>query len=68
MQTSIVVDLALIDYDDRLIRDLEHQFMTAAQPHAPQRRERLWSGPGIGRIASLVWLYEISAWVWQRTV
>jgi transposase len=61
VQTNIDVDLALIDYDDRLIRDLEPQIMTAAPQHAPQTRERLRSVPGIGPIFSLVLLYDIHA-------
>jgi transposase len=59
VQNNIDVDLALIDYDDRVIRDLEHQIMTAAQPHDPQTLERLRSVPGIGPIFSLVVLDEI---------
>ena len=44
---------------DRVIRDLEHHIMTAAQQHDPQTLERLRSVPGIGPILSLVLLYEI---------
>jgi hypothetical protein len=30
MQKNIDVDLALIEYDDRVVRDLEHHIMAAA--------------------------------------
>jgi transposase len=59
VQKNIDVDLALIDYYDRVIRDLDHQLMTATQPHDPQTLARLRSVPGIGPIFSLVLLYEI---------
>jgi transposase len=59
VQKNIDVDLALINSYDRLIRDLEHHIMTAAQQHDPQTLERLRSVPGIGLILSLVLLYEI---------
>jgi transposase len=59
VQKNIDVDLALIDYYDRLIRALEHHLMTAAQQHDPQTLARLRSVPGIGPILSLVWLYGI---------
>ena len=59
VQKNIAVDLALIDDNDRLIRDLEPHIMTAAQPHDRQTLERLRSVPGIGPILSLVLLYAI---------
>jgi transposase len=59
VQKSIEVDLALIDYHDGLIRDLERHIMTAAHQHNPETLERLRSVPGIGPILSLVLLYEI---------
>jgi transposase len=59
VRNNIDVDLALIDYYDRLIRDLERHIMTAAQPHDPQTLERWRSVPGIGPIFSLVLLREI---------
>jgi len=59
VQKNIDVDLALIEYDDRVIRDLEHHIMTAAQRHDPETLRRLRSVPGIGPILSLVLLYEI---------
>jgi transposase len=59
VQKTLEVDLALSDYADRVLRDLEHPILTAAQQHAPQTRARLRSVPGIGPILSLVLLYEI---------
>jgi transposase len=59
VQQNIAVDLALIDYYDWLIRNLEGHIMTAAHQHDPETLERLRSVPGIGPIFSLVWLYEI---------
>jgi transposase len=59
VQNNIDVDLAVIDDDDRRIRDLEHHLMTAAQQHDPQTLERLRSVPGLGPIVSLVVLDEI---------
>jgi transposase len=59
VQKSIEVDVALIDYYDRLIRDLERHILATARQHAPETIERLRSIPGIGPILSLVLLYEI---------
>jgi transposase len=59
VQKNIDVDLALIDYYDGLIRDLERHIMTAALQHDPETLKRLQSVPGIGPILSLVFLYEI---------
>jgi transposase len=59
VQTNIDVDLALIDYYARVIRDLERHIMTAAQQHDSETLRRLQSVPGIGPILSLVLLYEI---------
>jgi transposase len=59
VQKNLAVDLALIDYYDRLIRDLERHIMTAARRHDPETLKRLQLVPGIGPIFSLAWLYEI---------
>jgi transposase len=59
VQTNVEVELAFIDSDDRLIRDLERQLMTAARPHDPDTLKRLPSVPGMGPIVSLVRLYAI---------
>ena len=56
---SIAVDLALIDYYDRLLTDLELYIVkTARQPDA-HTLYLLQTVPGIGQILSLVLLYEI---------
>jgi transposase len=59
VQKNIEVDMALIDYYDRLIRDLERHILSTARQHDPVTLERLRSVPGIGAIISLVLLYEI---------
>jgi transposase len=61
VQQNIEVELALLDADDRLSRDLEPQIMTAAQQHDPPTRERLRLVPGMGPIVSWVLLYDIHA-------
>ena len=58
-QKNIEVDLALIDYYDGLIRDVERHILATAKQHDPVTLERLQSVPGIGPILSLVMLYEI---------
>lgn len=56
---SIEVDLALIDHDDRLLRDMELTLLKTAKPHEANTRYLLRTVPGIGEIVSLVLLYEI---------
>lgn len=56
---SIEVDLALIDYLDRTLNDLELTITRLAKQHDPQVFYRLRSIPGIGKILALVILYEI---------
>jgi transposase len=59
VQKSIEVDLALLDYDDQLLRDLELAIgKTAKQPDANTLYVRQ-TVPGIGKILSLVLLYEM---------
>jgi transposase len=48
VQKSIEVDVALIDYYDQLIRELERHILATARQHAPETIERLRSIPGIG--------------------
>ena len=59
VQKSVEVDLALIDHYDRLLRDVELTLVQTAKPHNAQALYRLQSVPGIGKILSLVLLYEI---------
>jgi transposase len=59
VQKSIEVDLALIDYYDPLLTDLELHIVKTAKQHDAQTLYRLQSVPGIGKILSLVLLYEI---------
>jgi transposase len=59
VQQSIAVDLALIDVYDRLLTDLELSIVKTAKQHDANTFYRLRSVPGIGKILSLVLLYEI---------
>ena len=59
VQKSIEVDLALIDSDDQLLRDLELAIVTMAKPHDANTLYLLQTLPGVGKILSLVLLYEL---------
>jgi transposase len=59
VQKSVEVDLALIDSYDQLLRDVELTIVQTAKQHNAQTLYRLQSIPGIGKILSLVLLYEI---------
>jgi transposase len=59
VQKSIEVDLALIGYYDQLLRDVELTIVQTAKQHDAHTLYRLQSVPGIGKILSLVLLYEI---------
>src|SRR5919109_1501757 len=59
VQKSVEVDLALIDFYDQLLRDLELTIVRTAKQHDAQTLYRLQAIPGIGKILSLVLLYEI---------
>jgi transposase len=59
VQKSIEVDLALIDHYDRLLSDVELTIVQTAKQHHAQALYQLQSVPGIGKILSLVLLYEI---------
>ena len=59
VQKRVEVDLALIDYDDRLLSDVELTLVQTAKQHHAQTLYRLQSVLGIGKILSLVVLYEI---------
>ncbi len=59
VQKSVEVDLALMDYYDQLLSDVELAIVQTAKQHNAQTLYRLQSVPGIGKILSLVLLYEI---------
>ena len=59
VQKSMEVDLALITYDDALRRDVERTIVTTAKHHDAQTLSLLQTVPGIGKILSLVLLYDI---------
>jgi transposase len=59
VQKSVEVDLTLIGYYDQLLRDLELHIVKAAKQHDAQTLYLLQTVPGIGKILSLVLLYEI---------
>jgi transposase len=56
VQKSIEVDLALLDYDDQLLRDLELAIVKTAKQHDANTLYVLQTVPGIGNILSLVLL------------
>jgi len=55
---NIEVDLALITSYDELLRELELYIMTSAKHHDAHTLSLLHTVPGIGKILSLVLLYE----------
>ena len=59
VQKSIEVDLALIGHYDALLRDLELAIVTTAKQHDANTLDLLQTVPGIGKIRSLVLLYEM---------
>jgi transposase len=59
VQKSIEVDLALIGYYDALLRDIELTIVKTAKHHDAHTLHLLQTVPGIGKILSLVLLYEI---------
>ena len=59
VQKSIEVDLTLIGYYDALLRDVELTTVKTAKHHDAQTLYLLQTVPGIGKILSLVLLYEI---------
>jgi transposase len=58
-QKSIEVDLALISYYDDLLRDVELTIVQTAKQHDAHTLYLLQTVPGIGKILSLVLLYDI---------
>jgi transposase len=59
VQKNIEVDLALITYYDNLLQDLELSILKTAKQHDANTLYLLQTVPGIGKILSLVLLYEI---------
>jgi len=59
VQKTIEVDLALITYYDELLKDLELSLLKTAKQHDAHTLYLLQTIPGIGKILSLVLLYEI---------
>src|SRR5262249_31735239 len=59
VQKTIEVDLALITYYDKLLQDLELSILKTAKHHDAQPLYLRQTVPGIGKILSLVLLYEI---------
>jgi transposase len=59
VQKSMEVDLALLGYYEPLLRDLELHIVKAAKQHDAHTLHLLQTVPGIGKILSLVLLYEI---------
>jgi transposase len=59
VQKNIEVDLALITYYDQLLTDLELSIVKTAKQHDTHTLYLLQTVPGIGKILSLVLLYEI---------
>ena len=59
VQRSIDVDLGLIAYYDGMLRELENFILRTAKHHDANTLYRLRTVPGIGKILSLVMLYEI---------
>jgi transposase len=59
VQKNIEVDLALITSYDELLRDLERSIIQTAKKHDANTLYLLHTVPGIGKILSLVRLYEI---------
>ena len=56
---NVEADLHMVGHYDRLIKQLEINLLRQAKLHDPQACNLLRSIPGIGRILSLVLLYEI---------
>jgi transposase len=59
VQKSIEIDLALIGHYDDLLRDVELTLVKTAKHHDANTLYLLQTVPGIGKILSLVLLYEI---------
>jgi transposase len=59
VQSSVALDLKLIDAYDELLRQVELEIVRHAKHHDGQAYHLLDSVPGIGKILALVILYEV---------
>ncbi len=59
VQRSISIDLELIDHYSRILTNLERHILKTARYHDPQALYLLQSIHGVGKIISMVILYEI---------
>jgi transposase len=59
VQKTIAVDLALLTYDDALLKNLALSILKTAKHHDAQTLYLVQTVPGIGKILSLVLLYDI---------
>jgi transposase len=59
VRLSVEADLRTVDHYDKLLSQLETNLVRQATLHDPRSRRLLRSIPGIGKILSLVLLYEI---------
>ena len=59
LRTTVAVDLELMAYYDTIIRKLEAHILQIAKTHDPMALQVLRTIPGIGKILSLVMVYEI---------
>jgi transposase len=59
VQKNIAVDLALVDFYDPLLAELERYIEKTAHSHDPASLALLRTIPGVGKILALVLLYEI---------
>ena len=59
VQSSVALDLHLIDAYDQLLRKVELEILRHAKQHDAQAYHLLDSVPGIGKILGLVLLYEV---------
>ena len=59
VRKTIEIDLAAIAYYDSMLRELEYFILRTAKDHDANTLYRLRTVPGIGKILSLVILYEI---------
>jgi transposase len=59
VHTRIAIDLALLTYDDQLLNEVDLSRVQAAKHHDAHTLYLLQTVPGIGKILSLVLLYEM---------